>query len=252
MKNFLNRYGLILFFPLTYLLSWWIVPLLNGGLFPQGPAFAAFILAALTAGRQGLRAYWRQITNWRAGWWYLVGPLVIVGYTAAAYIVNLSLGTVVVETPHWLSMGAFMMLLLFGGQWEELGWTGYALPKLQERFSNRPNGGLIAILVLGVLRAIWHLPLFLYGKMYWFDIFVFSFAFQIIIAWVYDRSGGSVPAVMLFHFTSNVLGAVMFPVFAGADRVMFYALFVSLAVMLAIMLVMFSQFKTQPKEAVAV
>jgi hypothetical protein len=41
-------------------------------------------------------------------------------------------------------------------------------------------------------------------------------------------------------------------VFAGADRVMFYALFVSLAVMLAIMLVMFSQFKTQPKEAVAV
>ena len=40
MKNFFNRYGLILFFPLTYLLSWWIVPLLNGGLFPQGPGFA--------------------------------------------------------------------------------------------------------------------------------------------------------------------------------------------------------------------
>jgi len=252
MKNFLNRYSLILFFPLTYLLSWWIVPLLNGGLFPQGPAFAAIILTGLTLGRQGLRAYRRQITNWSAGLWYLVGPLIIVSYTVVGYAVNLSLGATMAETPHWLSVGTFIQLLLFGGQWEELGWTGYALPALQEHFSNRPNGGLIAIVVLGVLRAIWHLPLFLYGKMYWFDIFVFSFAFQIIIAWLYQYSGKSVPAVMLFHFVSNIMGSILFPVFVGTDRVMFYALFMSLAAALAIVLVIFSQIKTQPKEVVAV
>ena len=55
MKNFFNRYSLILFFPLTYLLSWWSVPLMNGALIPQGPAFAAIILTGLTFGRQGLR-----------------------------------------------------------------------------------------------------------------------------------------------------------------------------------------------------
>lgn len=48
MKSFFNRYGLMLFFPLTFLLSWWSAPFMNGGLVPQGPAFAAIILVAFT------------------------------------------------------------------------------------------------------------------------------------------------------------------------------------------------------------
>ena len=250
MKNFFNRYGLILFFPLTYLLSWWIVPLLNGGLFPQGPAFAAFILVALTAGRQGLRAYWRQITNWRAGWWYLVAPLIVIGYEGIAFVLSLMSGAKLAGLPH-LSMGTFMMLVLFGGQWEELGWTGYALPRLRERFANRSNGSLIAVLVLGVFRALWHLPLFLYGKMDWFDIFIFSFSFQIIIAWLYDRSGESVPVVVTLHFVSNIMGAAMPFVFLGADQVMFRFLFVAVASIFALMLVAFPQFKVQQQKAEA-
>jgi len=161
-------------------------------------------------------------------------------------------GAIVVQAPHWLAFGTFVQLLLFGGQWEELGWTGYALPKLQERFANHRNGALFAALTLGIFRAIWHLPLFLAGKMYWFDIFVFSFGFQIIIAWLYQRSGKSVPAVMLFHFMSNVLGGVTSSAFVGADRLMFYALFMSLAVLFAVMLVVFSQYKMQREKAVAV
>ena len=106
--------------------------------------------------------------------------------------------------------------------------------------------------MLGVFRAIWHLPLFLYGKMYWFDIFVFSFAFQIIIAWLYHRSGKSIPVVMLFHFVSNISGAVMFPVFVGAERLMFYALFMSLAALFALVLVWFSQIKFGEKKVEAI
>ena len=252
MKAFLKRYEMVFFFLLTYVLSWWSVPLMDGALIPQGPMFAAILLVALTTGRLGLRAYWKQLTQWRAGWWYLIGPLLIVGYTAIAYVINLWSGATQVETPQLLALGVFVQLLFFGGQWEEPGWTGYALPRLEERFANRSNGQWIAALVLGVFRAIWHLPLFLAGKLYWFDIFMFSFAMQIIIAWLYHRSGRSVPAVMLFHLTSNVLGATMFPVFAGADRLMFYALFMSLAMGFALMLVWFSRIRFGPKKVEAV
>ena len=243
MKQFLNRYEMVFFFLLTYLLSWWSVPLMNGALIPQGPMFAAVVMTALTMGRPGLREYWKRLTNWRAGWWYVIAPLIIISYTGIAFVINLLFGATLAETPHWLALGTFVQLLLVGGLWEEPGWTGYALPKLEERFANQPNGTWIAALVLGIFRALWHLPLFLYGKMYWFDIFVFSFAFQIIIAWLYQHSGKSVPAVMLLHFTSNVMGAILFPVFVGAERVMFYALFVSLASLFAVMLAVFPQFK---------
>lgn len=243
MKQFLNRYEMVFFFLLTYLLSWWSVPLMNGALIPQGPAFAAIILVTLTMGRMGLREYWKRLIHWRAGWWYLIASLIIIGYTGIAFVINLMSGATLAVSPHWLSVGVFMQLLFLGGQWEELGWTGYALPKLQERFANRLNGTWIAALVLGIFRALWHLPLFLYGKLYWFDIFVFSFAFQIIIAWLYNRSGKSVPVVMLFHFMSNILGAILFPVFIGAERLTFYALFMSLAALFALMLVWFSQIK---------
>jgi len=251
MKDFLKRYEMVFFFLLTYLLSWWSAPLMSGALIPQGPMFAAVIVIALTLGRPGLREYWKRLTNWRAGWWYLIGPLVIVGYSGIALFTNVLMGATLAETPHWLSMGTFVQLLLVGGQWEEPGWTGYALPKLEKRFANHSNSMLIAALVLGVFRALWHLPLFLYGKMYWFDIFVFSFAFQLIIAWLYNRSGGSVPAVMGFHFTSNVLGSILFPVFVGAERLTFYAIFMSLAVLLAVTITGISRFKMRPERAAA-
>lgn len=252
MKQFLNRYELVFFFLLTYLLSWWSAPLAQGALIPHGPALAAVALVALTAGRPGLRNYWKQLTHWRAGWWYLAGPLVIVGYTGIAYVVLRLSGATPAASPHWLALGAFVQLVFLGGQWEEPGWTGYALPKLQERFANRPNSLWIAALVLGVFRAIWHLPLFLAGKLYWFDMIVFAFAFQIIIAWLYQRSGKSVPAVMGFHFVSNVLGASLSTVFAGGERLAFYALFMSLAALFALGLIWSSRVNFGQEKAGAV
>lgn len=232
-EGFVARYQLPIFFFLTYLLSWWSVPFANGGLLPHGPAFAALIILALTAGRQGMSQLWRRMTHWGAGWWYLIGPAVIVGYQGIAFIINLLLGATIAEAPHLPTLATFLFLLFMGGQWEELGWTGYALPKIQERFASRTNGALLAALVLGVFRSLWHLPLFLYGAIYWFDIFIFAFAFQLIIAWLYTRSGGSVPVVFWFHFMSNILGSVMSSVFAEPTRTTYYILFMGLAALFA-------------------
>jgi CAAX protease family protein len=244
MKKFIQRYELPSFFLLTYLLSWLTVPFMQGGLTSWGVAIAARIVIGVTLGVQGIHEYRKRVTNWRAGWWFLIAPLIVLGYEGTALVLNVLLGAKMVALPQ-LSATTLLMLVLFGGQWEELGWTGYALPRLRERFANHANGQLIAVLVLGVFRMLWHLPLFLYGKMDWFDIFIFSFSFQIIIAWVYDRSGGSVPAAMTLHFMSNIMGAAMSVVFLGTEQVMYRALFMSVASLLALLLIGTPQFHRQ-------
>jgi hypothetical protein len=84
-EGFIARYQLPIFFFLTYLLSWWSVPFANGGLLPHGPAFAALIIFALTAGRQGMSQLWRRMTNWGAGGWYLIGTAVIVAQESPSF-----------------------------------------------------------------------------------------------------------------------------------------------------------------------
>lgn len=251
MKNFIQRFEFPSFFLLAYALSWLSVPFLQGGETSWGVAIAARIVIGVTLGAQGVREYSRRVTNWKAGWWYLFAPLIVIAYTGIGFCINWMLGAKLIAQPH-LSLQTLMMLVIFGGQWEELGWTAYALPRLQERFAGRPNGKLMAALTLSVFRAIWHLPLVIYGKIYWFDALFLSLAFQLIIAWVYDRSDGKVPAVMAMHFTSNIMGALLSPLFADADRVMYTALFIVIASLFAIVLVASAQFKPRPEKAIAV
>lgn len=236
--KFLSKYQIALFCLLTYLLSWWsaILPQFNGGILPYGPAFAAAIVVALAYGKQGLRQFWKRLSHWRGGYWYLVGPVIVLGYQGIGFVINSLFGASISDYPQVPNLDTIMMLLLFGGQWEEIGWTGYALPRLQMQFKDRANGQLLAAVVLGVFRAIWHLPLFLQGKVYWFDLLFFEIAIQIIIAWLYNQSGGSVLVVMVFHYVSNLFGAVMMPVFTGIDQTSYYAWFMGLAVLVSVVI----------------
>jgi membrane protease YdiL (CAAX protease family) len=242
-QTFFRKYELPLFLLLTYLLSWLSAPLMNGQLLPHGPAFAALIVLGMTVGKGGLRELGRRVTDWRIPFlWFIAGPAVILGYHAVGFAVNLLLGAQVMNPPH-IATGTFLELLFLGGLWEEPGWSGYLLPKMKERFANLPYGLLVAALVTGVFRSIWHLPLFIYGHIPWFDVFVFTFAFQLIIAWVFYRSGGSVLAVMVFHLVSNLMFPFTYPLFAGRAHATYTALFMSAAVLFALALVLTSQFK---------
>lgn len=240
--NVFTKHPTSLFIILTYLLSWWSAPLMNGQIVPYGPTFAALIVLAITAGRPRLGEYWRRITYWRIPIvWFITGPAVILGYHALAVVINLLLGAQMASPPR-ISSATFFELLVVGGLWEEPGWTGYLLPKMKERFANIPHGLLIAVLGTGIFRCIWHLPLFLYGHIPWFDIFIFNFAFQILIAWVYFRSDGSVLAVMLLHFVSNLMGSFTSPMFIGIEHVTYTALFMLAATLFSLALVWKSQF----------
>ena len=234
---FLKRHAIVLFFPLAYLLSWWslLVPQAHGGILPHGPAFAALILIALTEGRAGVSVWWKRITNWRVSWaWYLAAPAVLLVFQLAAGSLNLLLGA----TLHPIELSklwpSVIMLVFLGGQWEELGWTAYALPKLQESFANRP---LLASIILGALRAVWHLPLMFSGAIPWYDVLFLSFAMQFTISWLYNRTNGSALIVILFHFTSNVLGLVTHQLYTGTDWTRHYILFIASACVLTALLI---------------
>jgi len=92
--------------------------------------------------------------------------------------------------------------LLTGGN-EELGWRGFALPGLQAKM-----GALPATLVLAVIWAVWHWPLFVmvgtnHATMpFWFFL-LFTVPLTTVFTWVHNGSGGSVLLVMIFHGAVN-------------------------------------------------
>ena len=87
---------------------------------------------------------------------------------------------------------------------EEIGWRGYALPRLQSRMS-----ALGASLIIGPIWALWHLPLWLTGTPgrtpTLYAAFVISvIALSVILTWVYNSTGGSLLMVVLLHATYNL------------------------------------------------
>jgi hypothetical protein len=215
------------------------VPFANGALIPYGPTLAALIMIAATKGRAGFAELRRRLTSWQGGfWWLLIGPGLVITYLALAFVTNLLLGSEISSTAHFAAAGGTIVtLVLLGGWWEEPGWSGYALPLLQDRYASRPLGLLKASLTLGLIRSGWHLPLALYGHIPWYDVVFFSFAFQFLISWLFNRTGGSAFPPMLFHLASNVIGgALMVPLFVADDFARYYILFIAFAWLLAIAL----------------
>jgi uncharacterized protein len=227
MSALVRRHPLVTFFVLAYALSWWAWILYALGVFPNpiasfGPFLAALVVLALTEGKPGIGRLFRRMVRWRVSpVWYalaLLLPAVLAGIAAA---LNVLLGA---QPPSPAQVGAwpqllptFAVLLLvpgFGGAWEEPGWRGYAVPRLQ-----RGRSALVASLILGVLIAGWHLPLMVAGEIHYSDI-VLILAAMIVVNWVFNNAKGSVLIVMLLHAANNtVSGGYFSPMFSGADSV---------------------------------
>jgi membrane protease YdiL (CAAX protease family) len=176
---------------------------------------AAVIITAQEYGREGLRALMGRVLRWRvAPIWYgvtILGPLAL---TLAAVALHAtlggrmpSLGTLIGALPVVLLTALYMIVSVALG--EEVGWRGYALPaSLQAR-----HGALLSSLILGVLWALWHLPLFfnpdtLYGNLPFVLFLAYLVPFTILITWVFNSTGGSVLLAMIFHAFMNASNAV--------------------------------------------
>ncbi len=222
-----KRHRLTTFFILAYALSWWAWILYAFGLFPNpiasfGPFLAAIVVLALTEGKAGLLGLFRRMVRWRvAPGWYAVALLLPAVLAASATALNVVLGA---QPPSAAQLGAwtgiistFAIVLLIpgvGGAWEEPGWRGYALPRLQSGRS-----ALVASLILAALIAGWHLPLMVAGQVHYSDI-VLILAAVIVFNWVFNNAKGSVLIIMLMHAANNaVSGSFFSPMFSGADSI---------------------------------
>ncbi len=111
----------------------------------------------------------------------------------------------------------FPWLLIPGlaGTWEEPGFRGYALPRMQVERS-----ALLASLTLGVLWSFWHLPFVATGEDIWIDAFLFPIEWAIAYTWLFNNASGSVLIVMLFHNMNNTFSSgFVGQMFSGADSV---------------------------------
>jgi membrane protease YdiL (CAAX protease family) len=167
------------------------------------PAIAGLILVSRHYGIKGLGRFLQRLTLWRTSpWWWLAVILLIpaVMYAGAALKDNLS--TLFPFSP-WYQVFPALALALFLGPIEELGWRGFALPLLQQKFAP-----LWAGLILGVIWMVWHIPAFLIGgtlQSGWAfaPYFVGGVASSIIITALFNDSRGSLLLPALLHFQMN-------------------------------------------------
>lgn len=221
--SFIQRNSILIFALLAYLISWSIVLPTHGLILSWGPMLAALIVIRLTQGRTGVSAFWKQVTYHGAQLrWYILGLSIPVFVTLAVVGLNMFLGAKISQSFDWsASLRSLPLLLIVGGQWEEPGWTGFALPHLLRRFENTPYSAIAAALSVALIRIAWHLPLMLYGHIYWSDILLIV-AYQIVVTWLYMKKN-SVLIIMLLHLENNCIsGQIAQHLFSGADWVRYY------------------------------
>jgi membrane protease YdiL (CAAX protease family) len=227
--SLVRRHPLITFFVLAYALAWWIWILYAfnitflGPIFALGPFLAAIIVTALTRGTAGLKALLSRMVRWRVGLgWYAAALLLPVAVYVVAVSLNILLGasaSTAEQFGSWyLIFPLFAYSLLFplsGAFGEELGWRGYALPRVQARL-----WALSAALVIGVIQTAWHLPLFMSDRSTSpVPLIVGYMGLGILATWVFNNTRGSVLLTMLLHASFNTNAGFFGEMFAGADLV---------------------------------
>ena len=219
--------SLIKFFALTFAISWpcfsavaalarpgdspadWEAPLrillLMLGIF--APGIVAVWLTARQSGTPAVRMLLGRLFQWQAGiQWYLF---------AAGYVVAVKLIVALLHrgfTGLWPRFGediwlmpfaVLFSLMLLGQAGEELGWRGYALPRLAERY-----GLASSSLILGVIWALWHLPLFFVAGADTYNQSFLRYTLQVMalsvaITWLFAHTRGSLLLAMLMHAAIN-------------------------------------------------
>lgn len=216
--GFVGRAPLVTFTVLAYLLSWWPALLPGGGLLPYGPTIAALVVIGAAEGKPGLRKWWGRMVRLGRGWNWYGFAAIIPAVLAVGAGLTIALEADLLGEIEWTDpIVALPIMLALGGLWEEPGWTGFALPRLAERFGHSPSGTIAATLVMAMIRAGWHLPLTLTGVIPWWDM-LFIVGFQVIISWLFFGSGSVLP-VMLMHLVSNTVGGAFVSTwFTGSHR----------------------------------
>jgi membrane protease YdiL (CAAX protease family) len=270
-RSFMTRHPMAAFLALFYGLGWaCFVPSLLGnqgfGILPADIpldpfrllsiaffALVPFVVTRIVDGPGSARRLFRQVRHVRVGpQWYLIA---LFGPPAALFVAAIllkgmapieALAANVTSIPTAFVLGVVVLALL-GNLWEETSWSAYVTARLQARF-----GPLRASLIVAPLFGLYHLPLFfIIGGLsdspshlpiaqlplyLGFLLIVFSGPMRILLTWVYNSTGHSLPVVALFHASINATGgaAILATFFAGVDGILVYAALAALALVVIV------------------
>ena len=169
-----------------------------------GPTIAAVLAARREGGWAAVRETFRGFRAWRVHpiWWVLALALPTLVYVTMRAVAALAPG---LDAGGWIylperpeNVAALFVVPLC----EEIGWRGYALPRLIAR-----HGAHRATAILGVVWALWHVPMFVGTGMAPLAIvagLVMILFGNVVYTWLYRRTGGSLLLAWLFHFGAHL------------------------------------------------
>lgn len=171
------------------------------------PSVVGLVMTTVLEGRAGAAALGRRLMKLRVGGrWYLAAlglPMLVPAAVGISILLGGDTPSAETSVPGALALFAFS---IFPGSatGEELGWRGFALPRLQ---ANRT--ALQASLLVGLGWGLWHLPLWLMGSasqpIALYPAFVVSaMAMSVILTWISSGTGGSLALVVLYHAAANL------------------------------------------------
>ena len=251
-KTYLQDHSLIGYFTLAYTLSWliWVPMALSGNQQETlrmvggfGPTVAALALSGYVHGWKGLRDLGSALTRWKVGWgWHLIAflgtPLLAIVALGIHSELGTDQGTLQLLQPWYVAFIAFGYVLFTSVLGEEIGWRGFALPRLQSRYN-----ALMSSLVLAAVWSLWHLPLFFMQGNFHSEIPLFVFFGQgllvtILLTWFYNNTDGSLLIAHIFHTSTNVTFFMLpvLPSAAGGDLRPMLIMLVLAAIVIAVVL----------------
>lgn len=212
--------------------TWQILPIFGSMLL--GPPLAGLALLASTDGRAGLRDLWTRQTRWRVDLrWYAIAllttPVLLLVILGGLSLTSPRFVPLVVATDDLAGVLLFGLVAgAFAGFLEEIGWTGFALPRLRTRYAL-----LTAGLLLGVIWGVWHgLADYWATHAEFADLWLPRIAlwtaaltpYRLLLAWVYEHTR-SLLVAQLMHASFTGSQAVLVPPVSPGDHLLWYGLF---------------------------
>jgi uncharacterized protein len=239
--SFIKRQPQVVFWAIAYIVSF-------GGyalslMYPSdfwpfaiwGVALGGALVTGIADGRAGLKAFLSRIVRWRVGiQWYAIALLTPFAVGAAAFGLTLLTGTATFAEIQFPVGSQILMIYLLSlltlGLGEEPGFRGFALPRFLVGRS-----AFAASLILGVLHALWHLPLVLGGESHVLTL-LHPLCGAILFTWVFNHTNGSVLLAILLHAAADTSAGLFGSLFAGSNETLFViwqaAAFLAMAVLL--------------------
>lgn len=258
MREYIKNSPVTLFFILTFIISWsgiLIVAYQTGipattkqfdkllpiAMIPYllGPSIAGFIMIGLTKGKKGFSGLFKKLLKWRLGSSiYLIAIFIIPVLSFISLFILYQFSEVYIpdivttNDKTTLILSGLIYGIIGGGLLEELGWSGYATPKLREKYGVLKTG-----LIIGVFWGAWHflpvfwgsgdssgnlvLPKFLPGLFFHYAGLI---PVRILIVWLYDRSLSLIPPIIV-HATLTAFTFFIFNISqVGVSLFIYYVL----------------------------